>query len=152
MSKIEVRVNGAALYYPAGMFEDAEFVENDAVLVASKTQQPTRETSGFNAVVDFLKALVARDVAAPAFGSASSLKDREQYEGTLTVQATEGAALVRVYHQQYSELNEEVSAGKYVTASGERTDEPWHDELLMPGEVLQTPVIESNAITIAIYS
>jgi hypothetical protein len=134
------------------MFESSEPVVDATVLVESATAVPQQADVGFTAVVDFLKALAARDIAAPAFGSASKLKEFQKEDGYLRVQAVDGAALVRVYHQQASELNEEVSAGKYVKPNGERTDEPWTETILFPGMELETPVIESNAVTIAIYN
>ena len=153
MSKLNIEVIGTANYYPEGMFGEPEEVVDAAVVVeANATGVQTVGKDGFNAIVDALKSLAARDAQAPAFGSASSLQEREKYEAALRIAVVEGIALLRIYHQKASEFNLEVSAGEYLTPDGQPTDEPWSTRVLGEGDTLNVTVIESNAITVAIYA
>lgn len=153
MSKLNIEVIGTADYYPEGMFgEPEEVVDATVVVEANATGVQTVGKDGFNAIVSTLQSLAARDAVAPAFGSASSLQEREKYEAALRIAVVEGIALLRIYHQKASEFNLEVSAGEYLTPDGQPTDEPWSSRVLGEGDTLNVAVIESNAITIAIYA
>jgi len=153
MSVIKVDVVGTAKYFPDGMFDDPVVVTDGPVIVeANMTGMMVTGDGSMSALLDTLKALANRDMAAPSFGSASSLPDREKFEGELRLTVEQGVALLRVYHQQASEFNLEVSGGKYIALNGEPTDEPWETIILAPGTPLTVPVIESNAITVAIYA
>lgn len=151
MSKVMVAVQGEVKVWPEGIGEDPIIAVDSVVELQTGGVQAEVKGLDLGDLQEFLEKMWDRDTGAPSVGSASGFRTGKK-DAKITVVGAEGLAVLRVYNQKASELNEEVSAGQYVTYKGERTDELWELVYLLPGQSLELQVIESNAVTISLYA
>lgn len=153
MSRIRVKLTGAAKVFPngigksLGLKEDTYVkMENDTFEMQVDNALPLIDSVTVVAIYEFLKKMWKRDTTAPSVGAVG----RE--DGVIEVTAESGVALLRIYSRKAHDLNVEVSAGDYINYKGEVTDEPWETTILLPGQTLSLELIQSNAVTLALYN